>query len=55
MIIEIDLSKDLSEKLIMIYRMTDDPEIQSVEDYVHMIVSSVLTKMWDDIRTDILN
>lgn len=53
--INIHLSRDTAEKLLMIYRMVRDPDITCVEDYVETMLSDLISRIWDDVRNDILN
>ena len=55
MMINIHLSRELAEKLLMIYRMVQDPGISCLEDYVETLLDDLISRIWDDIRNEILN
>lgn len=53
--INIHLNKEQTGKLLMIYRMVRDPDITCIEDYVEILLDDLISRIWDDIRTEILN
>lgn len=55
MTIVIDLNKTQADKLRMIYSMVNDPKISCVEDYVESLLDDLLTRIWDNVRNDIMN
>ena len=55
MMINIHLSRELAEKLLMIYRMVQDPGISCLEDYVEMLLDDLVQRIWTDVRNEILN
>ena len=55
MIINIHLNKTQTERLLNIYRMVHDPEITCIEDYVESLLDDLLTRVWDNVRNEIMN
>lgn len=53
--ININLNKTQADKLLMIYRMVRDPNISCLEDYVETLLDDLISRVWDDIRHEILN
>ena len=53
--INIHLNKEQTDKLLMIYRMVRDPDITCIEDYVETLLDDLINRIWDDLRTEILN
>ena len=53
--INIHLNKEQTDKLLMIYRMVRDPDITCIEDYVETLLDDLISRIWDDIRNEILN
>lgn len=51
----IDLNKEQSEQLRMIYSMVNDPEITCVEDYVEELLTNLIGRIWNDLRNELLN
>lgn len=55
MMISVNLNREQARKLLMIYRMVRDPKITCIEDYVETLLSDLITQIWDDLRTEIMN
>ena len=55
MTINIHLNKEQTDKLLMIYRMVHDPTITCIEDYVESLLDDLITRIWEGVRTNILN
>ena len=55
MMINIHLSRELAEKLLMIFRMVQDPGISCLEDYVETLLDDLIQSIWDELRNEILN
>ena len=53
--INIHLNKEQTDKLLAIYSMVNDPEITCIEDYVETLLDDLLSKIWDNVRHEILN
>lgn len=53
--ISIYLDREQAEQLLLIYDRVRDPDITSVEDYVGEMFSKLLSRMWANLREDIMN
>ena len=53
--INIHLNKEQTDKLLMVYRMVHDPDITCIEDYIETLLNDLISRIWDDIRNEILN
>lgn len=53
--INIHLNRTQTDKLLMIYRMVQDPGITCIEDYVETLLDDLINQIWDDVRSEILN
>lgn len=53
--ISIYLSTEQAERLLLIYDRVNDPDIISVEDYAGQLFNSLLSRIWEDVRTEIMN
>lgn len=54
--ININLNRTQADKLLMIHRMVkvNDPDI-TIEDYAASLFADLISRIWDDIRNEILN
>lgn len=55
MTITIHLTREQTDKLLMIFSMVRDPDITCIEDYVESLLDDLITRIWDNVRNEILN
>ena len=56
MTININLNRETTDKLLMIHRMVrvNDPDV-TIEDYTESLLADLISRLWIDIRNEILN
>lgn len=55
LIVDIHLSDKQAEQLLLIYEKVNDPEVTSIGDYVEQLFGDLLSRIWHDVRNDILS